>query len=52
MKLLPIELIYPVGCIFTTTDDKFDPNIAFEGTSWERLPEGRFLESSHSGGGN
>lgn len=31
-----LDLIYPVGAIFTTEDDNFDPNNHFNGT-WERI---------------
>ena len=31
-----LDLIYPVGTIFTTEDDNFDPNNHFNGT-WERI---------------
>ena len=36
-----LDLIYPVGTIFTTENDNFDPNNHFNGT-WERI-EGKVL---------
>ena len=36
-----LDLIYPVGAIFTTEDDNFDPNDHFNGT-WERI-KGRVI---------
>lgn len=37
-----IDIFYPVGCLFYTTDNNFDPNSAFENTTWEKI-EGRFI---------
>lgn len=36
-----IDIIYPIGCIFQTTESSFDPNITFGGT-WSRI-KGKFL---------
>lgn len=38
------ELIYPVGAVYMTADDNFDPNTEFCGT-WERVETARFLEA-------
>lgn len=37
-----IDIFYPVGCLFYTTDNNFDPNSVFENTTWEKI-EGRFI---------
>lgn len=36
--------IFPIGSIYTTSDDAFNPNSVFGGT-WERVDNGRFLEA-------
>lgn len=36
--------IFPIGSIYTTADDNFNPNSVFGGT-WERVENGRFLEA-------
>lgn len=43
--------IYPIGSIYQTMDDNFNPNASFKGT-WERVENGRFLQSSDSGAGD
>lgn len=40
-----IDLIYPVGSIYTTEDENFNPNTAWGGT-WEKTAQGRFLEGA------
>ena len=37
-----IDIFYPVGCLFYTTDNNFDPNSVFENTTWKKI-EGRFI---------
>ena len=41
-----INQIYPVGSIYITLSSTFDPNTTWTGTTWTRLSEGVFLESS------
>lgn len=36
-----IDIIYPIGSIYETLDESFNPNTSFGGT-WERI-EGRFI---------
>lgn len=43
--------VYPVGSIYQTMDDAFNPSTVFGGT-WERLEAGRFLQSADSGAGD
>lgn len=38
------EIIYPVGSVYMTADDNFNPNTEFCGT-WERVENGKFLEA-------
>lgn len=38
------EIIYPVGSVYMTADDNFNPNTEFCGT-WERVEKARFLEA-------
>lgn len=42
-----IDMIYPVGSIYITVDDTFDPNTAFTGTTWVPI-EDRFLLAAGS----
>ena len=42
-----IDIMYPVGTIYTTTGDA-NPNTAWPGTSWERYAAGRVLLGSGS----
>ena len=41
-----IDLIYPVGATFISFDNSFDPNTAWNGTTWEKIKEGIFLEAT------
>lgn len=43
-----VDILYPVGCYFDTTDKTFNPNTAWGGT-WEKVVDGRALIA---GGGN
>lgn len=43
------NFLYPIGCIFTSSDENFDPNVTFGGV-WEELPPGYFLESQKKDG--
>lgn len=38
------DAIFPVGSIYVSNDDAFDPNVTFGGT-WVRVDKGRFLEA-------
>ncbi len=38
------DAIFPVGSIYVSNDDAFDPNVTFGGT-WVRVDSGRFLEA-------
>ena len=43
-----LNLLYPVGSYYDTSDDSFDPNVSFYGT-WEKLTDGRVLIASGNG---
>lgn len=38
-----IDIIYPVGTYYETTDNTFNPNIAWAGTTWTKITDGRVL---------
>ena len=38
-----IDIIYPVGTYYETTDNTFDPNTAWAGTTWQKITDGRVL---------
>ena len=42
------EFIYPVGIYYWTSDEDFDPNVAFSGT-WEKIDPGVTLVSAGTG---
>lgn len=42
--LMNVDFIYPVGCLFITTDISFNPNIKFGGT-WARLEGDVYLKN-------
>lgn len=41
-----INLIYPVGSIYTSLDATFNPNDTWTGTTWELQKEGIFIEAT------
>ena len=41
-----VDLFYPVGTIVLSLDTSFNPNTAYTGTTWTRIADGIFLESS------
>lgn len=41
-----IDMIYPVGSIYTSLDKDFDPNNTWQGTTWEKIKSGIFLEAT------
>ena len=43
-----LDILYPVGSYYDTSDDSFDPNVSFYGT-WEKLTDGRVLIASGNG---
>ena len=43
-----IDMIYPVGSIYISLDKDFDPNNAWQGTTWELLKEGLFIEATQN----
>lgn len=45
-----LDLFYPVGCFFETTDDSFDPNVAWGGV-WVEDTSGQVLVAESSGVG-
>ena len=45
-----LDFIYPVGTIYTTLDDGFQPAVKFGG-SWLQIAEGLFLENATAGAG-
>ena len=47
MQKLLVDLIYPIGCYFETSDSEFNPNIAWGGT-WELDQSGTVLVSKSS----
>ena len=38
-----IDIIYPVGTYYETTDNTFNPNNAWAGTTWQKITDGRVL---------
>lgn len=46
-NLYLINLFYPIGTVYTTTDSTFNPNVYFQGTTWVQL-EDCFLASEGS----
>lgn len=42
-----LNMFYPVGSIYQTVDDGFNPNIRWGGT-WELIEEGRFLQATET----
>lgn len=42
-----LNMFYPVGSIYQTIDDGFNPNIRWGGT-WELIEEGRFLQATET----
>lgn len=44
------DAIFPVGSIYVSNDDAFDPNVTFGGT-WVRVDSGRFLEAGDGANG-
>ena len=38
-----IDIIYPVGTYYETTNANCDPNVAWTGTTWQRITDGRVL---------
>lgn len=42
-----LDYIYPIGSIYQTIDDGFNPNIRWGGT-WELIEEGRFLQATET----
>lgn len=41
-----IDMIYPIGSIYTSLDKDFDPNNTWQGTTWEKIKSGIFLEAA------
>ena len=38
-----INIFYPVGTYYETTNANFDPNVAWAGSTWQRVADGRAL---------
>lgn len=38
-----IDIIYPVGTYYETTNNNFNPNTAWAGTTWTKITDGRVL---------
>ena len=38
-----IDIIYPVGTYYETTNANFNPNTAWAGTTWQKITDGRVL---------
>ena len=51
MQKLLVDLIYPIGCYFETSDSDFNPNTAWGGT-WEIDTSGTVLVSKSSTSGS
>ena len=51
MKKLLVDLIYPIGCYFETSDGDFDPNVKWGGT-WVLETDGTVLVSKSSTAGS
>lgn len=47
---IDFDTIFPVGSIYSTTNDAFDPNAVFGGT-WVRVEAGRFMEAGDGANG-
>lgn len=43
-----IDMIYPIGSIYISLDKDFDPNNTWQGTKWELLEEGLFIEATQN----
>ena len=41
-----IDMVYPVGSTYISFDANFDPNNAWQGTTWEKIKDGIFLEAT------
>lgn len=46
-----LEILHPIGEVYTTTDSSFDPNISWGGT-WEQLTADAYFKIVTSGAGN
>lgn len=46
-----IDIVYPVGSIYISITDAFDPNNQFGGT-WKKVESGRYLRAADSGAGS
>lgn len=44
-----IDIVYPVGSYYETSDTSFDPNVTWVGTTWAEDTAGRVLVASDSG---
>lgn len=51
MQKLLVDLIYPIGCYFETSDSEFDPNATWGGT-WELDQSGTVLVSKSDASGS
>ena len=45
-----IDLIYPVGTVYTSLDSAFDPNTVWGGV-WQMIESGRYLRAANGGAG-
>ena len=41
-----IDMVYPVGSTYISFDANFDPNNAWQGTKWQLIKDGIFLEAT------
>lgn len=46
-----INVIHPVGSVYITFSDTFDPNTAWPNTTWTKIKEGIFLEATENTAG-
>lgn len=50
VDIAALNVSFPVGFVFISTQADFDPNVVFEGTTWQKIKSGLFLESSDAPG--
>ncbi len=49
-KIKLVDKLMPVGHIIQTVNPDFNPNASYDGTYWEKISDGLFLESSSTPG--
>ncbi len=46
---MDFDKIYPIGSVYISVDSSFNPNTAFEGTTWEQFGQGKCLWGANNG---